>query len=102
MSFRTFYLATAVLGTIIPWLFFSSFFAQEGADIPLFLRSLFVNGAAGGFSADVLISILVFLVWSWRDASANKVARWWLVLPASCFVGLSLSFPLYLYLRERA
>ncbi|MET3927654.1 DUF2834 domain-containing protein [Devosia sp. 2618] len=101
MSVRNLYLAAAVLGTVVPWLFFGSFFSQNGPDIPLFLQSLFVNGAAGGFSADVLISIAVFWLWSWRDAAKHDVARWWLVLPASFFVGLSLALPLYFYLRER-
>lgn len=101
MTIRNFYLAMAVVGTVVPWVLFGSFFMQNGPDIPLFLQSLFVNGAAGGFSVDVLVSILVFWVWSWRDARKNGVARWWLVLPASCLVGLSLSLPLYLYLREQ-
>lgn len=101
MTVRHFYLMMAVVGTVIPWLFFGSFFSQYGFDIPRFLQSLFANEPAGGFSADVLISILVFWVWSWRDAAERKVARWWLVLPASCSVGLSLALPLYLYLRER-
>lgn len=101
MTVRTFYLAAAVIGTIVPWLLFGTFFAQHGPDIPLFLQSLFANGAAGGFSADVLISIAIFWVWSWRDAARHDVACWWMVLPASFFVGLSLALPLYLYLRER-
>lgn len=100
MTIRNFYLAVAVFGTVVPWMLFGSFFMQHGPDIPLFLRSLFVNGAAGGFSADVLISILIFWVWSWRDAARHRVERWWLVLPASFFVGLSLALPLYFYLRE--
>jgi len=91
----------AVIGTVVPWLFFGSFFALNGLNIPLFLESLFSNGAAGGFSADVLITILIFWVWSWRDAVKNSVGGWWIVLPASCFVGLSLALPLYMYLRER-
>jgi hypothetical protein len=102
MSAKNFYLAMAVIGTVVPWLFFGSFFALNGLDIPLFLKSLFVNGAAGGFSADVLITIVIFWVWSWRDATRHRIARWWLVLPASFCVGLSLALPLYLYLRERA
>lgn len=101
MTIRNVYLLLAVIGTVIPWLFFGSFFAQHGIDIPLFLQSLFVNGPAGGFSADVLITIAIFWLWSWRDAARHNVASWWLVLPASFFVGLSLAFPLYLYLRER-
>lgn len=99
MSAKTFYLAMAIIGTLVPWVFFGTFFAEHGADIPLFLRSLFANGAAGGFSADVLISILVFWVWSWHDARGQNVTGWWLILPASFLVGLSLAFPLYLYLR---
>lgn len=100
MSAKSFYLAMAVAGTVVPWLFFGYFFKLNGLDIPLFLQSLFVNGAAGGFSADVLITIFVFWVWSWRDATKHDVAYWWLVLPASFLVGLSLALPLYLYLRE--
>ncbi|WP_353954275.1 DUF2834 domain-containing protein [Brevundimonas diminuta] len=70
-------------------------------DTPPFQTPSPISRHSSGFSADVLISIAVFLVWSWRDASRNHVSRWWLVLPASCLVGLSLSLPLYLYLRER-
>lgn len=101
MNAKRLYLCTAVIGTVVPWIFFWEFFALHGVNIPLFLQSLFVNGAAGGFAADVLISIPIFWIWSWRDAATHGVARWWLVLPASFFVGLSLALPLYLYLRER-
>lgn len=102
MTLRNFYLAMAIVGTVVPWLFFGAFFAQNGLALPLFLQSLFANGPAAGFSADVLISIAIFWVWSWQNAAQHQVARWWLVLPASFFVGLSLALPLYLYLRERA
>lgn len=102
MSRKPFYLVMAVLGTVIPWAFFASFIAEEGFDIPLFIASLFVNGAAGGFSADVLISIFVFWVWAYADAQRLGIPRWWLTIPAGFSVGLSLALPLYLYLREDA
>jgi hypothetical protein len=97
---KRFYLAAAIIGTIIPWAFFLTFFSQEGPDLPRFVSSLFVNGAAGGFSADVLISIGVFWLWSYHDSRRHRVARWWVVLPAGALVGLSLALPLYLYFRE--
>lgn len=100
MTRKNFYLTMAIIGTVVPWLFFAAFFSQNGPDIPMFLSSLFANGAAGGFSTDVLISIIVFWVWSRNDATVNNINHWWLVLPASATVGLSLAFPLYLYLRE--
>ena len=99
---RSFYLIMAIVGTVVPWAFFGGFFVANGFDIPAFARGLFANGAAGGFSADVLISILVFWVWSYGDARANAVPNWWWVLPSGCFVGLSLALPLYLWLRASA
>ena len=93
------YLVLAVLGTVIPWILFGRFFALNGIDIPLFLHSLFANGAAGGFSADVLISIVVFWLWATVDAREHQVNYWWLIFPAGCTVGLSLAMPLYFYLR---
>lgn len=99
MPIRRFYLLMCVIGTVIPWAFFGSFFASNGLDVLLFLKGLFTNGAAGGFSADVLISIAVFWVWSFIDARKVGVKQWWWVLPASFFVGLSLALPLYFYVR---
>ena len=99
---RTFYLVMGVIGTVVPWAFFGTFFAGHGIDIPLFARSLFANGPAAGFSADVMLSIGVFWVWSFLDARETGTRPWWVVLPAGCFVGLSLALPLYLYLRAGA
>jgi hypothetical protein len=97
---RLFYLIFVVIGTVVPWVFFAGFIAQEGLNIPLFIQSLFVNEAAAGFSADVLISLFVFWVWSYADARQKQLKNWWLVLPAGFLVGLSLAMPLYFYLRS--
>ena len=100
MALRSFYLAAAVVGSLVPWIFFGSFFATQGLNVPLFVRSLFANPAAGGFSSDVLISIVVFWVWSFDDSHRGDIRGWWLVVPAGLCVGLSLALPLYLYLRS--
>ena len=96
------YLLLTIVGTIVPYLFFFDFFAEHGVDLPSFVGGLFANGAAAGFSSDVLISAAVFWVWSYTDARENDVRRWWPVIPATLLVGLSLAFPLYLYMREGA
>ena len=98
-NLRPFYIVSAILGTVIPWIFFAQYFAREGFNLWAIIQNLFANGAAGGFSADVLISIIVFLVWSFSDAKKHTIRNWWLVLPASFTVGLSLALPLYLILR---
>lgn len=95
-----FYLAMCVIGTVLPWTFFGAFFISHGFDIPLFVRSLFANGPAAGFSTDVVLSIVVFWVWSFLDARETGTRSWWIMLPAGCLVGLSLALPLYPYLRS--
>lgn len=102
MSLRNFYLVMSIVGTVVPWALFASFFAAHGPNLLFFMASLFTNGAAGGFSIDVLISIAVFWVWSFVDARKNGVKRWWLVIPAGFFVGLSLAMPLYFYIQAVA
>ena len=95
----TFYLATAILGTLLPWVFFGSFFAENGFALWSFVLNVFANDPARGFTIDILISIAVFWVWSFIDARQLGVKGWVWTLPACCCVGLSLGLPLYLYLR---
>lgn len=99
---RVVYALAAVAGTVIPWLFFGSFLADEGFALLGFVEALFENGASGGFAADLLITASVFWFWSYRDSRTSAVTRWWLVVPATLFVGLSLAVPLYLFWREGA
>ena len=95
------YLVVALAGGVLAWVFFGAFFAANGPDIPAFVMALFVNGAAGGFAVDLLASIAVFWLWSFRDARQHGVPHWWIVLPTASFVGLILAMTLYFFLRER-
>ena len=94
------YIAAMLLGTCIPWLFFGKFFSVNGLAPLVFTQSLFTTLPASGFTVDLLLSILVFAIWSYRDAQQHRVKKWWCVIPATCTVGLSLALPLYLYLRH--
>ena len=97
---KRFYLFAAIIDTFIPWAFFAHFFYHHGFDPIGFVMGLFANGAAGGFSADILISIAIFWVWAMLDARRQNVNHYYFIYPTGCFVGLSLALPLYLYLRE--
>jgi len=100
MPGKRFWIIMAVFGTVIPWAYFGSFFSANGFALAGFVKALFQNGAAGGFAADVMLSILIFWVWSFYDARRENIRHWWLTLPAGFAVGLSLALPLYLALRE--
>jgi hypothetical protein len=96
---KSFYLFAAVIGTVVPYAFFASFISTNGLDIPLFLSSLFVNGASGGFAADLVITSVAFWAWSYFDAKKHNI-QWWWIIPANLLVGLSLALPLYLFFRQ--
>jgi hypothetical protein len=100
LSRSAFYLVLASLGAVLPWFFFVEFFAAEGLAGD-FVGSLFVNGAAGGFSADLLVSSLVFWIFLFPEARRAGVARPWLYVVINLVVGLSCALPLFLWQRER-
>jgi len=91
---KTTYLLLAIVGTVVPYVFFLDFFAQHGLNLPAFVGGLFVNGAAGGFSADLLVTSLVFWIYLY-ERGAEKL---WMYVLLNLTIGLSCSLPLYLYL----
>ena len=88
------YLALAILGTVVPYLFFFQFFAESGINLPAFVGGLFVNWAAGGFSADLLITSLVF----WLYLYERREPKLWMYMILNLTIGMSCAVPLYLYL----
>lgn len=99
MTRRAVYLALAVIGAVVPWIFFFGFFRAEGL-AGNFLGSLFVNGAAGGAAADLLISSAVFWIVLFTEGRRLGVARPWLYVVVNLFIGLSCALPLFLWARE--
>ncbi|MDA1330519.1 MAG: DUF2834 domain-containing protein [Chloroflexi bacterium] len=97
---KNLYLILAVIGTVIPFWFFIQFFGSQGLSLPGFVSGLFANGAAGGFSADVLISSLVFWVYMLVERKRNEGPKPYLFIALNLNVGLSAALPAYLYTRE--
>lgn len=93
---RTLYLVLAIVGAIVPYVFFVQHFQSEGLALGDFVSALFANGAAGGFSADLLITSLVFWIWLLRDGAKRP----WIYVLINLTIGLSCAFPAYLYVRS--
>ncbi len=87
------YLALAILGAIVPYVFFLDHFDSAGLSIGTFVASAFVNGAAGGATADLVISSLVF----WAYLGSRRAPQLWLYVLVNLLIGLSCALPLYLY-----
>jgi len=97
MTMKQIYLVMAIVGGVVPYIFFLDFFANEGIAISGFLAALFVNGAAGGFTADLLITSTVF----WLFLFSSGVSKPWLYIAVNLTIGLSCAVPLYLYMAEK-
>lgn len=95
---RTVYLLLAIVGAIVPYVFFTQYFARTGYGLGDFVAAGFANGAAGGFTADVLISSVVF--WTWLVS--RRAPRVWLYVLVNLGIGLSCALPLYLYFSHGA
>ena len=95
------YLFLAVVGALVPYIFFFQFFSTEGVQLSGFVSGLFVNGAAGGFTADLLITSLVFWIAMIDRRRKGKGPNPVLFIVLNLLIGLSCALPAYLYVRER-
>jgi hypothetical protein len=90
----------AILGAVVPLAFFAQFFGAGQTAVPVdFISALFVNGAAGGFTADLLISSFVFWAFMWSKRSVGP--SMWPFVAVNLLIGLSCAFPAYLYFSTR-
>ena len=90
---KLFYLLAVILGAVVPYVFFISHFMQFGIDLPNFVGALFANGAAGGFTADLLISSAIF----WVYMLSQREPKIWLFILLNLTIGLSCALPAYLF-----
>ncbi len=95
------YLLLAIIGAIVPYIFFFQFFQTEGLNIPVFISALFVNGAAGGFSADLLLTSFVFWLFMFQQDKGSSGPKPYIFIVLNLAIGLSCAFPAYLYAREK-
>ena len=103
MTRKTVYLVFCVLGILLPYSQFVPWVvAHHGVPLGPFLRELFANRIGGFFGMDVLVSAVVLIFFLRREGKQLGVRRLWLPILGTLAVGVSLGFPLFLYLREDA
>jgi len=100
-TMKNVYLVLAIIGAILPYLFFFQFIQIEGFNIPLFIESLFVNGAAAGFSVDILVSSIVFWIYMFSQMKELEAPNPYWFIFLNLTIGLSCALPAYLYVRQR-
>ena len=95
---RLFLMGAAFVGTAVPLYFFILHFAEFGFSPIHIVANLFANNVGSGFTVDIIVSIAVFLAWTFFEYQ-DKRRQWYILVISSCFIGLSLSLPLHLLMK---
>ena len=98
---RWVYLFLAVLGTVLPYSQFVPWLAAHGLNVRLLFTQLFLGRVSAFFGLDAIVAALVLLVFIFTEGARRKIRMLWLPVAATCLIGVSCGFPLFLYLRER-
>ena len=101
MKPKTIYLALCCLGALLPYWEFVPWVVQHGMNFALFFRELFANRIGAFFGMDVLVSAAVLITFMRVEGKRLKIPGRWLSVLALLLVGVSLGFPMYLYMREQ-
>jgi Terpene cyclase DEP1 len=101
MKLRHYYLGLCVLGAILPYSQLVPWIATHGLDFPLLFGELFSTRVGGFFGLDVIVSAIVLVIFVLSEGRRLDVSPLWLPVLATLLVGVSLGFPLFLYMRQR-
>ncbi len=101
MKLRYLYLVLALIGLILPYSQFLPWIMEHHAmNIPLFIHDMFANQISAFFAMDVIVSTIVLIVFILDEGRRLGMRTLWLPVIATLLVGVSLGFPLLLYLRQ--
>ena len=101
MKLRHAYLALCLAGLVVPYWALIPWLLEHGLDLPLLCRELFATRIGAFFGLDVFVSAIVLFVFVFGEGRRMVIPHLWLPVLATLLVGVSLGFPLFLYLRQR-
>lgn len=99
------YLILTIIGTILPNIFVIKETLATGnfmlyADPIATFHGMFANNICSAFAIDLLFIVVLFLVWSYREAQRLGMQRVWLIWIYTFAFGIAGGLPLFLYVRE--
>ena len=101
MRLRHLYLAFCVIGTVLPYWKLVPWVMDHGLNLPLLCEELFATRIGAFFGLDVVVSALVLFVFIATEGRRIALSLLWLPVIATLVVGVSLGWPLFLFLRQR-
>lgn len=101
MKLRHCYLGLCVIGALLPYSQLAPWIALHGLDFHLFFQELFATRVSGFFVLDVIVSAATLVLFIGSESRRFDLSYPWLPIFATLLVGVSLGFPLFLYVRQR-
>lgn len=98
---RKIWLGLAVIGAILPWIYFARWFWANGFDLPGMIEAWNVSDATTGLVYDLTWAWLVLAIWAVVESVQRRNWIGLLAPPAGLLVGVSFALPFYLFLRSR-
>ena len=95
------YLLLAIIGAFAPDYFFYQFIEAEGLNLRAFIAALFVNGAAGSFTVDLLLASFIFWLFMFQQFKESDGPKPYIFIVLNLILGLCCAMPAYLYAREK-
>ena len=96
------YLILCVLGFALPYSQFIPWVMENGLHMKYFVQQLFSNRIGAFFGLDVLVSAIVLFRFVNYEGKRLRMSALWAPILSTLLVGVSLGFPLFLYMRELA
>ncbi|HET6639639.1 MAG TPA: DUF2834 domain-containing protein [Gemmatimonadota bacterium] len=100
MRLRHLYLGLCAAGAVLPCSQLVPWLQDHGLDLRLLFEELFSTRIGAFFGLDVLVSGLVLFVFIALEGRRLGVRNLWLPVVATVAIGVSLGFPLFLYMRQ--
>lgn len=100
MKLRYIYLCLCLLGAALPCSHLVPWLAEHNLNLPLLVSELFSTRIGAFFGMDVFVSALVLFLFIGVEGRRLAMRHLWLPLVATVAVGVSLGFPLFLYMRQ--
>jgi len=100
MRLRHVYLGLCLLGAALPLSQLGPWLMAHGLNLKLLVSELFSTRIGAFFGLDVIVSAMVLFLFVGVEGRRVRIKNLWLPIVATIAVGVSLGFPLFLYMRQ--
>jgi membrane-bound ClpP family serine protease len=100
MKLRHVYLCLCFLGAALPLSQLGPWLIAHGLNLQLLVTELFSTRIGAFFGLDVIVSGVVLLLFIAAEGRRVSIKTLWVPIVATFAVGVSLGFPLFLYMRQ--